>query len=347
MEQSSDDDSSAVSSCSSDSDNTNISPIDATYSDNDISSDLSDDEDHVVTQPINKSNQFTYHGYNQRPLDYCAGHRTKINKIRDISLRFNTADNHILHHAKLENEHALRSARIRLSHSDRKQKLSVFHCFAAVIPTQFWRLFNTWLKSGQMQGKGKIKNYTFYDIIEFIRCEIQMKLFKSSSRMLVHTNLRPDSIKSHKLIRKIMTNADVPAQDCHSQFQEFKGQPFTLDPIFESMIQCLNVHWVEQFFVSGQSWVDIDDDKLPNTSHAWKQYGFKLTPTKDNKLKPVIHLMATIGGSFICYMKPDTIGLKLSDMIRNAIETVCPDGKLLYLHSTKIHYYLYTNNKFL
>ncbi len=43
------------------------------------------------------------------------------------------------------------------------------------------------------------------------------------------------------------------------------------------------------------SWEDLDDDKIPNFLPLWKKYGMKQTPTKDKKLKPVMHVMALIG----------------------------------------------------
>ena len=81
------------------------------------------------------------------------------------------------------------------------------------------------------------------------------------------------------------------------------------------------------FFVLGTSWVDIDNDKVPNCSRKWKEYGMRTIPTKDKKLNPVSHVMATVGTGFICWFAPDKLGMRLGDMMRNAIIAVCPSGK--------------------
>ena len=53
------------------------------------------------------------------------------------------------------------------------------------------------------------------------------------------------------------------------------------------------------FFVPGTSWVDIDNNKVPNFLQKWKEYDILTVPTKDNKLNPVFRVMATVGTGFI------------------------------------------------
>ena len=69
----------------------------------------------------------------------------------------------------------------------------------------------------------------------------------------------------------------------------------TIDRLVQEAVRVVNKEWVKLFFVLGVSWMDIDDDKLNFCSQLWKKYGFKMTPTKDKKLNPVIHIAATIG----------------------------------------------------
>ena len=52
-----------------------------------------------------------------------------------------------------------------------------------------------------------------------------------------------------------------------------------------------------------------------------------MTSTKDKKLKPAFHLMATIGSGHICYMNPEKLQLKLCEMLRSAILHVSPSGQ--------------------
>ena len=81
------------------------------------------------------------------------------------------------------------------------------------------------------------------------------------------------------------------------------------------------------FFVPGVSWVDIDDNKLPDSSSRWKLYGLRMTPAKDNKLEPIAHVMATIGSGNICWMFPDKLPLKLVDILKPVITHVLPPGQ--------------------
>ena len=80
-------------------------------------------------------------------------------------------------------------------------------------------------------------------------------------------------------------------------------------------------------FSPGTSWVDIDEDKIQNCSRKWKEYIMQTVPTKDNKLKPVFHVIATVGTGFICWFVPDKLGMRLRDMMQNAIIAVCPSGQ--------------------
>ena len=50
-------------------------------------------------------------------------------------------------------------------------------------------------------------------------------------------------------------------------------------------------------------------------------------PRKDKKLKPVFHVMSTVGTGFICWFDPDKLGMQLRDMMHNAIISVCPSGQ--------------------
>ena len=53
----------------------------------------------------------------------------------------------------------------------------------------------------------------------------------------------------------------------------------------------------------------------------------RTVPTKDKELKPVFRVMATVGTHFIFWFAPDKLGMRLVDMMRNAIISVCTSGK--------------------
>ena len=86
------------------------------------------------------------------------------------------------------------------------------------------------------------------------------------------------------------------------------------------------------FFVSGISFVDIDDDKLPYCSRLWPEYGMKRTPTKAKKLQPVMHITCTTGSSHICHITPDVLDLKLADMLRQTIKELIPEEAMRPTH---------------
>ena len=91
-------------------------------------------------------------------------------------------------------------------------------------------------------------------------------------------------------------------------------------------VTILNRHFTNLNFVVGVSWVDLDDDKIPHCSPRFKEYGMRMTPTKDKKLKPVFHLAATVGSGsgMICWLHPDTLNLKMSDLLRSTIRHLLP-----------------------
>ena len=58
-----------------------------------------------------------------------------------------------------------------------------------------------------------------------------------------------------------------------------------------------------------------------------KRYGWRLVPTKDMKLKPVFHLMASVACGFIVWMYPNKSITRLNVMLRDAVNAVVPSGQ--------------------
>ena len=140
--------------------------------------------------------------------------------------------------------------------------------------------------------------------------------------------MEDETLRRYERVRDAMTRADIPASSRNPQGTEAAPVAFTFDPIMKEMIDAINKEWTDMFFVSGESYSSMDDDKLPSTSPKFKAYGMKRTPTKDKKLKPVFHVACTIGSENICNITPDTTTLKLGDMLRNTIRSLCPDESL-------------------
>ena len=147
-----------------------------------------------------------------------------------------------------------------------------------------------------------------------------MRLFNTSERELPSFGVEESVIAKYQQVRKILTKADIPPskRKVADGGQQLPAGSF--DPIIKDAVK----HWTSMFFLSGVSWADIDDDKIASCSPMFKQYGMKMTPTKDKKLKPVFHVMALIGAGFISYIHPDTRNLKLGEMLTTAIKHVAP-----------------------
>ncbi len=117
-----------------------------------------------------------------------------------------------------------------------------------------------------------------------------------------------------------MKAADMPAAKRHAQKvkRSKKNDPTfagpaaeTFDPITKEVVTAINLEWAKNFLVQGESWIDIDDDKLNNCSPKFQAYGLKRTHTKDKKLKPVNHMAATVGTGNICRIMPDKININI------------------------------------
>ena len=172
------------------------------------------------------------------------------------------------------------------------------------------------------------QTWTFKDIISFFRCELRMRYHNCSAEMLDQSLLRvPQSEQEgFRVVRKALTAADMPAS-ARKVLAGAQAPAYSFDPLIQKGIGSLNDEWTNFYFVRCKSKGDLDDDKWPNTSPLFKLYGMRRTPTKDKKLKPVMHLIAVIGSGCICYMAPDLMNLKLSDMLRDAIKHLIPDSE--------------------
>jgi hypothetical protein len=128
-----------------------------------------------------------------------------------------------------------------------------------------------------------------------------------------------------KTVRKWLNAADAPVSDRADSIPVF-----TFDPLMTEVLDACQKHWVEMFFLPGTSWLDLDDDKLPYTSNAWKDYGWRRIPTKDKKLKPVVHLVSTVGGGFILMSFPERLSRPVSEVIANALKALSTTDEPLH-----------------
>ena len=241
-----------------------------------------------------------------------------------FNLEYNSTDKMLLEKAKLEVRQSLERARTNLG-IESTQDISPSDAIGAVIPRHFLEQFHEYLQSSL--DKDERQSWSFQDIGSFIRCESLMRLFSCSESELRDFGVGVHIFNQYKVVRQALTKSDQPASSRKVIDGAAQLPACSFDPIIQDAIDALNKHLTWLFFVRGNSWADVDDDKIPNCSPLFKEYGMKMTPTKDKKLKPVFHVMAVIGAGYITYVTPDLVGLKLSEMLKKAIEHVSPNDQ--------------------
>ena len=90
-----------------------------------------------------------------------------------------------------------------------------------------------------------------------------------SSATLEERVVRYDYMK-YKGICDITTKSDFPASNRNIAAVVACIPTSTMDPILRIFILALNRLWSFLFFHPGVSWVDLDDNKLDNTSDDFK-----------------------------------------------------------------------------
>ena len=121
------------------------------------------------------------------------------------------------------------------------------------------------------------------------------------SAVSLRQKVSENEYNTYMKIKEMMSIADKPASSRKSEIGVASLPPFSFDPIIDDLVLSLNRLWSRQFFAPGCTWVDIDDDKIPHCSKKWKLHGWRTQPTKDKKLKPVIHLMASVSTGWIIW----------------------------------------------
>ena len=230
----------------------------------------------------------------------------------------------LLKKATIEVEHSLLKARSKLN-MEKGDIIDPGAAFAAVTPRHFVELFHDYLKTSLREGE--YPDWSLSDIGAFLTCETRMRFFNASEKELSDYGVPVDIIEPYKRVRKALTRADQPPSKRKVVEGGSQLPACSFDPIIKEAISACNKHWTSLFFVDSVSWCDLDDDKIPNCSPLWKQYGMKMTPTKDKKLKPVFHVVALIGARYVTYVAPDLLNLKLGKMLETVINHLSPTAQ--------------------
>ena len=242
----------------------------------------------------------------------------------DVKLEYNYTDKYLLDKFKAEAKQSLHRARVKLFGTDDKQPINAVAAFAAALPQGFLISFNKYLRYSRAKDQpGSPQPWSFNDIISFILCEKKMRLYNASASELKEYGVSKEHYEQFRRVRIALSKADVPFYK-RPVHEGARAPANTFDPVIAEGIEECNKLWTSLFFVSMVSACDLDDDKQPNSSPSWKKYGMRMQPTKEKKLKPVFHLMAVIGAGYICWMGPDMQGMSLGDMLKRAINHVCP-----------------------
>lgn len=255
----------------------------------------------------------------------------RVISSKDFQLQYNPVDSYLQDKMTKEVKHALSKGRIWMHEFDEGQKISAMDAFAVAMPFSFLKLFKDWLNTAD--DKDTAASVSFDDVIEFLRCELVLPLFGISSSELLAFDMTQETVDSYRRVRSAMTNADRPASDRPIFHNSAGPDPDDIDPIMTEVIESMNKEWRDIYFVSGVSSMDIDDDKLPYCSKKWTDCGFKRTPTKDKKLKPVCHITCTTGSGYIVNICPDTILLRLGEMLRKTIIDLIPQKEMRPMHA--------------
>ncbi len=136
-------------------------------------SDLDDTFD-VLDDVDNADDNWTYVAHSSRGAKMFEGLRTNVMPSNDFQLEYNLADPILLEKTKVEVKHSLFEIRKKLD-IDEDEVIDHVDAFAGAMPEAFLMKFFEWLKAGHDATHRKMA-VSFLDIIEFLRCEILLRV---------------------------------------------------------------------------------------------------------------------------------------------------------------------------
>ena len=244
----------------------------------DTASDDSDDDDDIEIAryddliahwggTVELEKDWLYMSHSDRSRQLFGGLPTRRMPDGDFKLQYNPTDKMLLAKAKVEVTHSLSQARKLLKLAD-NQEINPAAAFSAVIPCKFIESFHAYLEAPLKIGA--TPSWTFSDIVAFLRCKVLMRLYSASATELADFDVPHETIEQFTTVRKALTNADLPHSKRPIVGAETKPPACTFDPILDDAVKACCRQWTQMFFVAGNSWVDLDDDKIPNSSPLWK-----------------------------------------------------------------------------
>ena len=158
--------------------------------------------------------EWTYCTRGSRGADVFPTLSTKALDPKKFKLEYNPTDTLLLEKAKAEVKQSLRKARLKLFGFDAGQPINAGAAFASALSPDFLRSFHKYLISGLPRDKSSrralkhLPTWNFDDIAQFLRCEVQMRLFCTSSANLRDFGVSEKEYEQFEVVRKALSKAD-------------------------------------------------------------------------------------------------------------------------------------------
>lgn len=225
-----------------------------------------------------------------------------------VSLEYQSTDRILLDKAKIELKTIIKNVKKLVN--DSTDPLSLF---LACIPSQLLVLFADWIK----------EPFTLDDLASYLRVEIQSRFYDISVSTLekgIHGVISPNDLVMHKKILESMKKVDQPNSSVTLEDNSQHNSPYSISPILMPWEHACALHWSSLFFVSGESWIDIDDDKLPfSAKRSFESYGIRMVPVRRGGTAPVVHLASSTSTGLILGGYIEEFELKPHHIIKRII----------------------------
>ena len=156
----------------------------------------------------NSQGSWSYFSYSKRGASIYGNLHHRIVRNDSFKLEYNAIDHTLLTKAKAEMENTLAQVRMKLFKSNNKQTIGPGEAFAGALPPDFFKHFDTWMKTAHSNDSSATAPYSFGDICEFLRCEIKMRTFGVSASAMQDFGVSKDSYERYCCVRSCMTKAD-------------------------------------------------------------------------------------------------------------------------------------------
>ena len=255
---------------------------------------------------------FKYDGYSQEARKYYGDAEGSLDDGA-VNLVFNASDNLLVEKAVKEREQVLTNIAEELGIAD-TGGITAIECFAACMPPQLMKLFANWTGVKDVD-----------DLVNYLKVETLIRFYTCSATALFRCagyNTLGCAENRYFEVRKAMRAADkpMPARDVPPNSEPGAyNRAFSVPPEMTKLEHLCSKHWSSIFFIKRVTWGALDDDKIPNTSWLWEKYGIQRTPTKEKKLKPVVHLVASIATGLILAGELQKLKSSVASIIQHLI----------------------------